>query len=923
MQAGETLYDIASQYGITTRQLKEANIQDLDAAGKSDIRTVHRVIYKSDIIYPGQELKLPSTDEDAEDTTPAAAPSAAPVAQAPMPVSDAAGAADAPASTPQAAEGADARQGAIATKTVETPDLLKVAITAAASTAAALSSDSELSLAPWEGETMMSMDSEPASAALTGLLQEATAVLTAHEPHNPHQTAALAASTAGAGVGESGAAAPQAPPMAALAAPAVTDTVELPQTLRPQAPVAEVTDTVEIPEALLPQAPAVVVTRTVEIPEALQPQPVVVRTVELPDALLPQPPVAVVTRTVEIPEALLPQPAVMDTVEIPEAMLPQPLVAPITDTIEIPEALQVSAPAVQAPAAVDLTQTIEIPQAFQVGGSAVQGSAQPAAADVTQTVDIPQAFQVGGDPAPQEAQSPPAATHTIEIPKTFHMKAAAIPQTAAASALPDMAARTVSEGATEQAAAAITVGDLKTKPAAQQSFISSLVNTVTEQQQVHQKIERLIKALEGDAPAQEAMNTGGEAGAVWNNIQPLPSSRPGAYPFSTNTQPELVSGGGFGSSSLPQGGGGTAVLSAPAATAVAVELPRSFVAAPPAPARSGESVAASPVAEVVLEVKAGAEPATSSDLVAKPSEPVMEVLAPEQAAPTQPAPAHVFSPELLLEPVAALPAAASAPGAAEVGESTASAGSTTTYDAAPAAADPMAIAVSKAQLLDSVYGTGRGLDAPVDVRAKVEKLLHELEGLKPRLRPAKALELLAGRWKMVYTSSAQVLMLMNAIRQIPLIAIGDISQAIDSETAMVHNKVDIAVPFMMSLSTQAGLEVRTTRQFKVKFQLAGVNTQILTPKLLDNLEVPDSLSLLGQKIDLSPLRDALSPMNVALQRMRSVTTSALAPDLPAVEGSTPPDVHAWLETTYLDDNLRVCRDEAGGVFVLVKDVSLH
>lgn len=39
-----------------------------------------------------------------------------------------------------------------------------------------------------------------------------------------------------------------------------------------------------------------------------------------------------------------------------------------------------------------------------------------------------------------------------------------------------------------------------------------------------------------------------------------------------------------------------------------------------------------------------------------------------------------------------------------------------------------------------------------------------------------------------------MLTLMNAIRQIPLIAIGDISQSIDAETATVQNKVIQLLP---------------------------------------------------------------------------------------------------------------------------------
>lgn len=64
------------------------------------------------------------------------------------------------------------------------------------------------------------------------------------------------------------------------------------------------------------------------------------------------------------------------------------------------------------------------------------------------------------------------------------------------------------------------------------------------------------------------------------------------------------------------------------------------------------------------------------------------------------------------------------------------------------------------------------------------KLLHSLVQVADRV-----LARCCARWALVYTSSSQVLMLMNAIRQIPLIEIKEISQSVEAETAIVRNKV--------------------------------------------------------------------------------------------------------------------------------------
>lgn len=69
------------------------------------------------------------------------------------------------------------------------------------------------------------------------------------------------------------------------------------------------------------------------------------------------------------------------------------------------------------------------------------------------------------------------------------------------------------------------------------------------------------------------------------------------------------------------------------------------------------------------------------------------------------------------------------------------------------------------------------------------------------------MDLLNGRWKLVYTSSPQALAVLGLLRRIPLVSVGAITQVIDSHALTVENKVDIAVPFVLSLSTRASFEV--------------------------------------------------------------------------------------------------------------------
>lgn len=55
---------------------------------------------------------------------------------------------------------------------------------------------------------------------------------------------------------------------------------------------------------------------------------------------------------------------------------------------------------------------------------------------------------------------------------------------------------------------------------------------------------------------------------------------------------------------------------------------------------------------------------------------------------------------------------------------------------------------------------------------------------------------------------------------------------------------------------------------QVQFQIADSSTHILTPRLLDGLEVPDKLSIFGFPIDLTPLQNVLNPVNDAILEVK-------------------------------------------------------
>jgi len=221
----------------------------------------------------------------------------------------------------------------------------------------------------------------------------------------------------------------------------------------------------------------------------------------------------------------------------------------------------------------------------------------------------------------------------------------------------------------------------------------------------------------------------------------------------------------------------------------------------------------------------------------------------------------------------------------------------------------------KAALLDSLFGTERGLTASAEARAEINELLAQLETRNPTPSPNEAMDLLDGEWKLVYTSNSELMALLAA-NNLPLVTIGDITQAIDGATSTVLNKVQVTAPFTSTtVAAQASIEVRSPKRLQVKFNQGTLST----PTITESLEIPANINVLGQTVDLKPLQDIVKPLEDNLAGVTSQLANLLkqSPDLNIpIEGE---QAQTWLITTYLDEDTRVSRGDMGSVFVLVKE----
>lgn len=194
----------------------------------------------------------------------------------------------------------------------------------------------------------------------------------------------------------------------------------------------------------------------------------------------------------------------------------------------------------------------------------------------------------------------------------------------------------------------------------------------------------------------------------------------------------------------------------------------------------------------------------------------------------------------------------------------------------------------KAQLLAAIANKNRGILATTLDRQAILAAVTSLELRNPHPRPlTTAIDLLAGDWRLLYTSSQSLL----GIDRFPLVKLGAIYQCIRPTTSAVYNIAEVSsfIPGLNGIvSIVATFTPTSESRVNVQFNRSVIGLQ----KLID-YSTPDRLI-------------------TAIETGKKFT----AIDLPINrrEGRSP----AWLEVTYLDDTLRISRGNEGSIFVLTR-----
>jgi hypothetical protein len=193
--------------------------------------------------------------------------------------------------------------------------------------------------------------------------------------------------------------------------------------------------------------------------------------------------------------------------------------------------------------------------------------------------------------------------------------------------------------------------------------------------------------------------------------------------------------------------------------------------------------------------------------------------------------------------------------------------------------------VAKAKVLEAIAGKNRGLLTTELDKLAILSVIAQLEDQNPNPRPLEVTDKLDGNWRLLYTTSQDLL----RIDQLPLFKLGQIYQYIRAREAKIYNVAEIyGVPYLEGLiSVAARFEPVSDRRVQVKFErsILGLQRLINYQSAQHFVEAIES----GQKF-------TAIDFNIANR-----------------------DQQGWLDITYLDDDLRIGRGNEGSVFVLTRN----
>ncbi|XP_062097028.1 fibrillin-5, chloroplastic [Humulus lupulus] len=181
----------------------------------------------------------------------------------------------------------------------------------------------------------------------------------------------------------------------------------------------------------------------------------------------------------------------------------------------------------------------------------------------------------------------------------------------------------------------------------------------------------------------------------------------------------------------------------------------------------------------------------------------------------------------------------------------------------------------KAELFQALKGINRGIfGVPSAKKSAIENLVKQLEFQNPTPNPTRNLEKVAGNWKLVYSTITVLGAKRTKLGLRDFISLGDFFQTIDVAKSKAVNVIKFNVRGFKMLDGQLTIEASFKIASRSRVEISYDHSTI----------IPDQL------------------MNV-FRKNYDLLLGIFNPE-------------GWLEITYVDDILRIGRDDKGNIFIL-------
>lgn len=206
--------------------------------------------------------------------------------------------------------------------------------------------------------------------------------------------------------------------------------------------------------------------------------------------------------------------------------------------------------------------------------------------------------------------------------------------------------------------------------------------------------------------------------------------------------------------------------------------------------------------------------------------------------------------------------------------------------------------LGKNDLRAAIASTNRGIAASATDKQAIASIIAQVEDSNPTPDPLSATDLLEGDWRLLYTTSQELL----GIDRVPVVQLGNIYQCVRAQASRIYNIAEVkGIPYLESLiSVVASFEPAAKAESDPSY-----------PQLKRRVNVKFNRAVWG-------LQRSLGYQSPA-QYIQQLEQTQKLNWLKGIDFEINADrQQGWLEITYLDEDLRIGRGNQGSLFVLTK-----